>query len=88
MTPADTTALAVLGVFAAIAVFGGLRWLFRCAAGLAVGCAVLVALSYSADVPPPRELGRFVRDSRIVRAITERLESHHSAARQDDDVSR
>lgn len=80
MTPADTTALVVLGAFVAISVFGGLRWLFRCAAGLAVGCAVLVALSYSADVPPPAELGRFVRDSRIVRAITERLESRGSAA--------
>jgi len=82
------TALAVLGTFAVIALFGGLRWLVRCVAGLAVGCAVLVALSHLAHVPPPKQLGQFVRDSRIVRAITDRLESRHSAVRRDGDATR
>lgn len=73
MTPADYTALAVLGTFAAIAVLGGLRWLFRSVLGLAVGCVVLVALSHFADVPPPAEIARFVNDSRIVRTITDSM---------------
>ena len=74
MTPADYTALAILGTFAVVAVLGGLRWIVRCLLGLAAGCAVLIALSHFADVPPPAEIGRFINDSRIVRAITGRVE--------------
>ena len=73
MTPADTTALAILGVFVALATFGGLRWLFRCVVGLAVGCVVLVTLSHLADVPAPARIARFMTDSSIVQTITDYL---------------
>jgi len=73
MTPADTTALVILGVFVAVATVGGLRWLVRLVAGLAVGCAVLVALSHLADAPNPAEIGRFIGDSRIVQTLSSHL---------------
>jgi len=87
MTPADTAALAILGTFTAVAVLGGLKWIVRCVLGLAAGCAVLVALSYFADVPPPAEIGKFITDSRIVRAINEAMTSD-SDARADDNAPR
>lgn len=87
MTPADTTALVILGAFAAVATLGGLRWLVRCVLGLAVGCAVLVALSHFADAPPPAEIGRFVSDSRIVRTIAAHLPTIESTAPADSEPS-
>lgn len=88
MTPADYTALAILGVFAAIAVLGGMRWLVRGLLGLAVGCAVLLALSHFAHVPPPVEIGRFIGTSRIVRAFTGRPAPAGGDMRADDEARR
>ena len=84
MTPADYTALAILGTFAAVAVLGGLRWIVRCILGLAAGCVVLMALSYFADVPRPSEIGRFINDSRIVRAMSSTMDGDGDVRASDD----
>jgi len=87
MTPADYTTLAILGTFTVVAVLGGLKWIVRCVLGLAAGCVVLMALSHFADVPPPAEIGRFINDSRVVRAITGAMDDE-SDARTNDEAPR
>ena len=84
MTPADYTALAIVGGFVAVGVLGGLRWIVRCLMGLAVGLAVLIALSHFADVPRPAEIGRFINDSRIVRAMTDAMDNGTDPRANDD----
>jgi hypothetical protein len=74
ITANDAIALSVLVLFGFLAVMGWLKWVFRIAAGLAVGCVALIAVGAAERVPGVGYAGRFLNDGQITPALTHAAE--------------
>jgi len=69
MTTGDYVSIGILALFVVLGVAGAFRWVVRAVLGLAVGCAVLIALSYSASVPAVGQAGELLGDGQITPAL-------------------
>ena len=74
ITANDAIALSVLALFGFLAVMGWLKWVFRIAAGLAVGCVVLIAVGAAERVPGVGYASRFLNNGQITPALTNAAE--------------
>ena len=79
MTAGDWIAAGVIVVFAVLGSLGLLTWLFRLAAGAAMGVAVLVFVSMSSS-PPLESARRSVNEGQLVPAVTDRIRQAQATA--------